>query len=1305
MALELRVLGPVELRVDDRVVEVGHARQRCVLAVLLVEANRIVTAEQLLDRVWADQLPYKARQVASNYVSRLRRVLAGEVAIVRQGGGYVLQVDPEAVDLHRFRALVNRARGRSGARALALLEEAAGLWRGEAFDGLDTPWIAAVRESLARERFAADLDRADLALEQGKHAVSCAELAERADTHPLDERVARQLMLALYRNGRQAEALLRFDGIRARLANEVGTDPSQELRDLHRRILNMDPGLARIAAPDVPRQLPAPPVFTGRTAELTLLDETLAETSGTVPISAIGGAGGTGKTWLALAWAHRHLDRFPDGQLFVDLHGFDSTEQPVAPETALSGFLTALGVAPDRIPADLDARAALYRSRIAGRGMLVVLDNAATADQVIPLLPGGPTCTVLVTGRTKLASLIDRHGARHLQLDVLSRAEACALLAARLGADRVAAESDAVDELLELCGGYPLALSIAARHAAARPGRSLAEVAADVCARVFAATPPMQQTVEFPALQSARDLVVKRSIDGDVIEGPVPTVRQEPPSSVEQDWVGLRPHLTRLVGRAGDSARLAALLDRERLVTVTGVGGCGKTALAVNVAYESAGRRQVAGLALALATVRSVEQVVHALAALLRVGDGGGDLDGACTAVERALAAGPRLLVLDNCEHLAGDVADLVTRMLSTCPDLTVLATSRQPLGTPGETVFALEPLPVPVPGASDRAVLDVPSVELFAECVHRAAPSITITGADVGHVAELCRRLDGLPLALELVAARARAFPLHELAERVGHDLTLLFRTSSNGDSRHTTLDATLDWSFRLLPPDQQRLFARMSAFAAGFTAEDAAEVCGFAPLRSGSVPAQLAALVDRSLVQPYDVAGTRRYRLLNVIRTFAGARLAGFGEFETTMCHHLDRWLARARDIDRLPRYSDRELGWQAMEPDAADLRQCLQFGLDTGHVLEAAEIVAKSFEFWLVNRGYLAEGRAWLQRMSALPEPAGRPEVCALLRLHRGLVVKMFGNIPDSLALLHPVVDELTTHQRREHLEARAGVLNAKMLALDPSVLDDVEPAVTAALDWPNSDDARMVFNSAGSTMNTWGRYARTLEIGAAYDRCRLELGHSSMTAKLTVLIEALLGLGDLTRARALIGDLIGLLRSVTHVAEQAAPRRVIASYYLVGREPDRARHFLEEALTTLSTAHPPLTSRFTPLQILLAEAQRQCGSITTARRTLDDILLSARGRSDFKHTFAAPLCAALIAADLGYTEASQHLITRWNETRRTHRLPVPVGFVAPAKTFALDPAPSNHPAKVWYPEALTACLDAAGTWCAQPGRSRG
>ncbi|QFZ19110.1 ATP-binding protein [Saccharothrix syringae] len=233
---------------------------------------------------------------------------------------------------------------------------------------------------------------------------------------------------------------------------------------------------ATASPPTPPRQLPAAPApFVGREDELSTLDQALTGTNSAIFISAIGGAGGIGKTWLALHWAHRHADRFPDGQLFVDLRGFSPDSGPLAPTTALRNFLHALGV--DRIPTTPDAQAALYRSTVAGKRLLVVLDNAATADQVVPLLPGTPTCTVLITGRRRLAALVDRYAARHLRLGTPTPAEARALLAGRLGAERVDAEPDAVDELVELCGCYPLALAVAARHAATRP---IAELVAEL---------------------------------------------------------------------------------------------------------------------------------------------------------------------------------------------------------------------------------------------------------------------------------------------------------------------------------------------------------------------------------------------------------------------------------------------------------------------------------------------------------------------------------------------------------------------------------------------------------------------------------------------------------------------------------------------------------------------------------------------------------------------------------------------------------------------------------------------------------
>ncbi|MGV9367872.1 BTAD domain-containing putative transcriptional regulator [Amycolatopsis sp. NPDC003731] len=503
--MKLRVLGDVEAWIEDRRIEVGHVRQRCVLAVLVMEANRVVTVDQLLERVWSQHPPRRDRQVLRTYLSRLRLLLCpAGVAIERRPTGYVLLAAPDTIDVHQFHRLVTQARAADDDKlALGLFDQALGLWRGEPFAGLTTPWLDTVRAGLTRERDAANLDHIDVALRRGQYTSLLPTLSTLASDNPFDERVAGQLMVALYCVGRQADALAHYQHARKHLAEELGTDPGPQLQQLHQRILDADPTLtppptainsstaAEVESP-VPRQLPAPPQwFTGRGTELARLDEALTaeqeevpQQSGTraaaVVISAIGGAGGIGKTWLTLAWAHQHTERFPDGQLFVNLRGFSLTQEPMASEVAVQGFLDALGVDPGRIPTDLDAQAALYRSLVADRRMLIVLDNAATTEQVVPLLPGSPTCTVLITSRHRLASLIDRHGTRHLQLDVLTHDEARALLAARLGADRVTAEPGVVDELVALCEGYPPALSITARHAATRPDVPLTEIAAEL---------------------------------------------------------------------------------------------------------------------------------------------------------------------------------------------------------------------------------------------------------------------------------------------------------------------------------------------------------------------------------------------------------------------------------------------------------------------------------------------------------------------------------------------------------------------------------------------------------------------------------------------------------------------------------------------------------------------------------------------------------------------------------------------------------------------------------------------------------
>ena len=487
MTVEFQLFGSVEARLDGRRLDLGHARQRCVLVALLVDANVPVSVEELTDRVWAGQPPHRARETLHSYLTRLRRALADSAArIARRGQSYLLVVDPDNVDLHRFHALLTRAATAPDPAAVELLTDALALARDEPFAGLDTPWLAGVRASVDKQRLAAELDQADAMLRLGRPGTLVAALGARIEQRPLDERLAGQFMLALYRAGRRADALAHYERTRSVLAEELGIDPSAALRELHQRIstadpalMSPDPGSVRVRAVPVPRQLPpAPPAFAGRTVELAQLSGALATGRGAV--STIGGAGGMGKTWLALHWAHRNLHRFPDGQLFVNLRGFDPCGEPIPPAEAVRGFLDALGVAAATVPADLDARTALYRSLLAGRRMLIVLDNAADSAQVVPLLPGGPACTVLVTSRDRLTGLITAHGAAAVRVDAFDEADARALLARRLGTENLARQAAAVRELVAGCAGLPLALSIVAGRALAYPEFPLAVLAAEL---------------------------------------------------------------------------------------------------------------------------------------------------------------------------------------------------------------------------------------------------------------------------------------------------------------------------------------------------------------------------------------------------------------------------------------------------------------------------------------------------------------------------------------------------------------------------------------------------------------------------------------------------------------------------------------------------------------------------------------------------------------------------------------------------------------------------------------------------------
>jgi DNA-binding SARP family transcriptional activator/tetratricopeptide (TPR) repeat protein len=500
------VIGPLLVRDGDAVVHVPAARQRVLLAALLLRANKVVAAETLAELVWDGAPPAGAMVTLRSHVSRLRHVLGPDAGarLVTRYPGYLIEAGDEEVDVPRFADLCREgaAAVRAGAWAEAsdLLAEALGLWRGEPL--ADIPCELLHRDevpALEQSRLQALEWRIEADLHLGRHGDLVAELRTLTAAHPLREPFYAQLMLAQYRCGRQAEALAAYQQARHVLADALGTDPGTALRELHQRILNVDPFLdaprstslaSGSAGPAVPRQLPAPVAhFAGRTEELAaltrLLDQPAGHSADQVPeaivISAIGGTAGVGKTALAVHWAHRVADRFPDGQLYANLRGYDPG-RPVSAADALAGFLHALDVPEHDIPADENHRAAQYRSLLAGRRMLVVLDNASDVAQIRPLLPGSPGCMVVVTSRDALAGLVARDGAQRLDLDLLPRDDALGLLRATIGA-RVDADPDAAEALADRCCRLPLALRVAAELAVSRPTIPLAALASELADR------------------------------------------------------------------------------------------------------------------------------------------------------------------------------------------------------------------------------------------------------------------------------------------------------------------------------------------------------------------------------------------------------------------------------------------------------------------------------------------------------------------------------------------------------------------------------------------------------------------------------------------------------------------------------------------------------------------------------------------------------------------------------------------------------------------------------------------------------
>ena len=480
--VEFRLLGPIEAVDKERPIALGGPRQRVVLAALALQPGQVVSVGQLVDALWGEDPPATAQQQVFTCISTLRRALDGLIAT--RPSGYALCVEPDQVDVNVFDTHVAAAR-RAVAEgqletAAGRLQAAYGLWRGPALGG--APGLAAQAARLEEQRLAVIEERVELELALGRHSDLVPDLSALVATHPLRERLVRQLMVALYRCGRRADALEAYRLAEKRLASELGLDPGDELRRLELAILRADPALDG-PQPTLASVVPAPAQllpdiagFTGRGGDLSALTSLLDQNGDAVPvvIAAIVGSAGVGKTTLATHWAHQIAHRFPDGQLFVDLRGH-SPGPRMRPVDALAQFLRALGVSAERVPVDMAEAAAMYRSLLAGRRALVLLDNAANVDQVRPLLPGSAGCLVLVTSREKLGGLVASHGAHRLTLDVLTPSESVELLACTASARRVATEPAAAAELARLCGGLPLALRIAAANLSDHPHRTIAD--------------------------------------------------------------------------------------------------------------------------------------------------------------------------------------------------------------------------------------------------------------------------------------------------------------------------------------------------------------------------------------------------------------------------------------------------------------------------------------------------------------------------------------------------------------------------------------------------------------------------------------------------------------------------------------------------------------------------------------------------------------------------------------------------------------------------------------------------------------
>jgi predicted ATPase/DNA-binding SARP family transcriptional activator len=952
--IEFRLLGSVEVAAGNRVIEIGSLKQRVLLVALLLRLNHPVSADTLVEDLWGDTPPRSVAQSLQSLASRLKRALeTGDDALVGstaprlrgRDGGYVLEADPESVDAVRFERFLAAGRDALATNhveaAVQPLEAGLALWRGSALGELsDRPFaqLEASRLEEARMTAVEELAEAYLALGRGEDALT--RLTSHVGRHPLRERAWGQLMLALYRLGRQADALRAYQRVRHILAEELGVDPTPELRLLEERILRQSPDLE---GPQIP-PAPSPPRWS---ADIVVFLFTDIEAST--------------RRWEGDQEAMAGDLALHDGLL---LDAVEGSGGDVFSHTG-DGFCIAFPTVPHALEAAVTAQRALVD---------------ATWSSPVPL-------------RVRMAvhAGAAEHRAGNWFGPTLNRASR--LLATAAGGQVVCSQVTVDLSQDELPAGVGL-IDLGEHRLAdlSRPERVYQLTHRDLPG-------------EFPPLQS------------------LDTRRHNLPVA-----------LTSFVGREQELDEVLALLQGSRLLTLAGTGGAGKTRLALQVAAAFLGRLPDGAWFVELASLRDPDQVTAEAVTTLGFLPGG--LASRGESLEERLCDHLRarrlLLVLDNCEHVVEAAARLAHTVLARCPDVTVLATSREVLGLAGEVVWKVPPLSLPPAEVADpEALAGCDAVALFCERARAAQPGFGLSAANAAAVAGICRRLDGIPLGLELAAAKIRVLGAHQVAERLDDRFRLLAGGTRMAVPRHQTLRAAMDWSFELLPAPEQVVLRRLAVFPGTFTLAAVEAVVGTVPQDSVTGPTcdiveLLGRLVDKSLITVWSNDPEVRYGLLETVREYAGQKLAEAGELEATRARQrdyclglVDRWIEESAYHRWDP--------WIRRLIADGGFATAMEWSLVQGDNDELLRLAAAHWPYW-----YWTETpgwRRWLEAALARCDTPSRDRVEALIGQ-----ATLLRDHPGESGRCDALLDEaLETAQLLEsdHLVAQAGFYRSDLM----------------------------------------------------------------------------------------------------------------------------------------------------------------------------------------------------------------------------------------------------------------------------------